>query len=109
MHLRPFEIRPSPMHGLGAFALRPIPRGTRLVEYAGARLTSDEEDERYPEVQGEVHHTYLSAIDDDIVIGGDRARVARAGPGDQVGSGAHGQDRPVDRRRRDRGDRALPG
>jgi SET domain-containing protein len=56
------------MHGLGAFAVRPIPEGTRLVEYAGARLTPDEADERYPEVPGDVHHTYLFAIDDDIVI-----------------------------------------
>ena len=56
------------MHGLGAFAVRPIPEGTRLIEYAGARLTPDEADERYPELPGEGHHTYLFAIDDDIVI-----------------------------------------
>ena len=56
------------MHGLGAFAVRPIPEGTRLIEYAGARLTPDEADARYPEVPGEGHHTYLFAIDDDIVI-----------------------------------------
>jgi uncharacterized protein len=56
------------MHGLGAFAVRPIPEGTRLIEYAGARLTPDEADERYPELPGDVHHTYLFAIDDDIVI-----------------------------------------
>jgi len=56
------------MHGLGAFAVRPIPEGTRLIEYAGARLTPAEADERYPDVPGEVHLTYLFAIDDDIVI-----------------------------------------
>ena len=56
------------MHGLGAFAVRPIPEGTRLIEYAGARLTPDEADERYPDLPGNVHHTYLFAIDDDIVI-----------------------------------------
>ena len=56
------------MHGLGAFAVRWIPEGTRLIEYAGARITPVEADERYPEVPGEVHHTYLFAIDDDIVI-----------------------------------------
>ena len=56
------------MHGLGAFAVRPIPAGTRLIEYAGARMTPDEADERYPEVAGEKHITYLFAIDDDIVI-----------------------------------------
>ena len=56
------------MHGVGAFAVRHIPSGTRLVEYAGARITPEEADERYPEVDGEEHITYLFAIDDDIVI-----------------------------------------
>jgi len=74
----PFEIRQSPVQGLGAFATRPIPAGTRLVEYAGARLTPAEADARYPDVPGERHHTYLFAIDDEIVIdaavGGNDAR-----------------------------------
>jgi SET domain-containing protein len=56
------------MHGLGAFAVRRIPKGTRLIEYAGARITPAEADERYPDVPGEEHLTYLFAIDDDIVI-----------------------------------------
>lgn len=63
-----FEIRPSPVHGFGAFAVRPIPVDTRLIEYAGARLTPAEADERYPDVPGEDHHTYLFAIDDEVVI-----------------------------------------
>jgi SET domain-containing protein len=65
---RPFEIRPSPMHGMGAFATRQIPEGTRLIEYAGERLTPDEADARYPDEPGKAHHTELFAIDDDIVI-----------------------------------------
>jgi SET domain-containing protein len=64
----PFEIRPSPMQGLGAFATRHIPAGTRLVEYAGQRLTPAEADARYPDDWNVRHHTYLFAIDDDIVI-----------------------------------------
>lgn len=63
-----FAIRPSPMHGLGAFASRPIPAGTRLIEYAGERLTPAEADARYPDQPGVPHHTCLFAIDDDIVI-----------------------------------------
>jgi uncharacterized protein len=74
----PFEIRPSPKHGMGAFATRAIPAGTRLVEYTGERLTPAEAERRYPDVPGEAHHTYLFAIDDDIVIdaavGGNEAR-----------------------------------
>ena len=63
-----FKIRPSPMHGLGAFATRRIPTGTRLIEYAGERLTPAEADARYPDQPGVPHHTCLFAIDDDIVI-----------------------------------------
>jgi SET domain-containing protein len=64
----PFEIRESPMQGLGAFATRAIPADTRLIEYAGQRLTPVEADARYPDVEGERHHTFLFAIDDDVVI-----------------------------------------
>ena len=40
----------------------------RLIEYAGERLTPAEADARYPDVAGERHHTFLFAIDDDVVI-----------------------------------------
>ena len=64
----PFEIRPSPMQGLGAFATRAIRPGVRLIEYAGERLTPGAADARYPDVDGERHHTFLFAIDDDVVV-----------------------------------------
>jgi SET domain-containing protein len=73
----PFEIRASSVHGLGAFATRRIPAGTRLIEYAGERLTPEQAEERYPDVPGERHHTFLFAIDDDVVIdAGGRQRRA---------------------------------
>ena len=75
---RPFEIRASTIHGLGAFATRAIAAGTRLIEYAGQRLTPAEADERYPDRDDDRHHTFLFAIDDDVVIdaavGGNDAR-----------------------------------
>jgi hypothetical protein len=64
----PFEIRPSAIQGLGAFATRPIPAGTCLIEYTGERITAAESEARYPDVPGERHHTFLFAIDDDVVI-----------------------------------------
>lgn len=74
----PFEIRPSRIQGLGAFATRRIPSGRRLIEYTGERLTPEQADARYPDAAGERHHTYLFAIDDDVVIdaavGGNDAR-----------------------------------
>ncbi len=75
----PFEVRESPMHGLGAFATRFIPARTRLIEYAGERLTPAEAEARYPDAPGERHHTFLFAIDDtdvviDAAVGGNAAR-----------------------------------
>ncbi|HMA21042.1 MAG TPA: SET domain-containing protein-lysine N-methyltransferase [Gemmatimonadaceae bacterium] len=66
--MHPFEIKSSPIQGLGAFATERIARGTRLIEYAGERLTPAEADARYPDDDAVRHHTYLFAIDDDVVI-----------------------------------------
>lgn len=64
----PFEIRPSPIQGLGAFATQPIAAGVRLIEYAGERLTPAEAEARYPDKTDTRHHTYLFAIDDTVVV-----------------------------------------
>jgi uncharacterized protein len=64
----PFVIGPSPIQGQGAFATHHIPAGTRLVEYAGERLSPAAAEARYPEADGERHHTFLFAIDDAVVI-----------------------------------------
>jgi SET domain-containing protein len=64
----PFEVRPSGIQGFGGFATRPIAAGTRIIEYAGERLTPAEAEARYPDVPGERHHTYLFAIDDAVVV-----------------------------------------
>ncbi|MBC8089306.1 MAG: SET domain-containing protein-lysine N-methyltransferase, partial [Phycisphaerae bacterium] len=60
-------MRPSPMQGLGAFAIYPIPEGMRMIEYAGERLTPEQADLRYPDVD-DVHHTMLFAIDESVVV-----------------------------------------
>lgn len=63
----PFEIRPSPIQGMGAFATEHIDAEIRFIEYAGERLTPAEAEARYPD-DGDRHHTYLFAIDDDVVV-----------------------------------------
>jgi SET domain-containing protein len=74
----PFETRRSGIQGLGGFATRHIPAGVRLIEYTGERLTAAEAEARYPDTEGERHHTYLFAIDDGVVVdaavGGNEAR-----------------------------------
>lgn len=72
-----FEVRSSSIHGLGVFALRRIPKGTRIVEYCGERLTTDEVERRY---DGEIDtgHTFLFHVGDDLYVdassGGNDAR-----------------------------------
>jgi len=52
---------------MGAFATEHIDAEIRFIEYAGERLTPAEAEARYPD-DGDRHHTYLFAIDDDVVV-----------------------------------------
>ena len=40
------EIRDSPIHGRGLIATRKIPKGTRVIEYVGEKITKKESDRR---------------------------------------------------------------
>ncbi|BAH40772.1 hypothetical protein GAU_3730 [Gemmatimonas aurantiaca T-27] len=61
-------MRQSGIQGFGGFATQAIPAGTRIIEYAGERLTPAESEARYPDTLGERHHTFLFAIDDEVVV-----------------------------------------
>ena len=62
------ELRPSSIQGLGAFAFRPIGKGTRIVEYLGERITPEEADERYDDDAMERPHTFLFTVNKKTVI-----------------------------------------
>lgn len=64
----PFELRQSPIQGLGAFATRRIRKGARIIEYIGERITQAEADVRYDDESMERHHTFLFNLDDDTVL-----------------------------------------
>jgi len=68
---RPFQVRRSKIHGKGVFATRRIPKGTRLIEYKGERISWEEADRRYDD-DIQPHHTFLFAVDDKTVIDGGR-------------------------------------
>jgi len=74
-----FEIRTSAIAGKGAFAIRHIPPGTRLIEYTGERVTHEEADSRYDDAEADGStHIVLFTVDARTVIdagvGGNDAR-----------------------------------
>jgi SET domain-containing protein len=63
-----FEVRDSPIQGLGAFALRQIRKGTRIIEYQGERITPEEADRRYDDDQSEHPHVLLFTVNKKTII-----------------------------------------
>jgi SET domain-containing protein len=74
---RKIATRRSAIHGNGMFAVAPIKKGERLIEYKGQRRTHEEVDEGD---SGDVDsgHTFLFTLNDEYVIdanfGGNSAR-----------------------------------
>jgi len=64
----PFEIRTSQIAGQGAFAIRPIRKGTRIVEYLGERISQAEADRRYDDTLVENPRILLFTVDARMVI-----------------------------------------
>jgi uncharacterized protein len=62
------EVRASRLHGLGVFAARRIPRGTRVIEYLGERVSHTEADRRYDHKDTGDNHTLLFIVDSHTVI-----------------------------------------
>ena len=73
-----FEVRPSAIQGLGAFALRRIRKGTRLIEYTGEHITPEEADRRYDDDAMDRPHTFLFTLSKrtivDAAVDGNEAR-----------------------------------
>jgi uncharacterized protein len=63
-----FEVRDSSVHGLGAFALCRIRKGTRIVEYLGERVSHEEADRRYESKDANDSHTFLFIVNSRTVI-----------------------------------------
>lgn len=74
----PFEVRESRLAGKGAFAIRPIKKGERIIEYVGERIPHPLADERYDDDSMEEHHTFLFTVSSRTVIdathGGNESR-----------------------------------
>ena len=72
------EVRNSPVHGRGVFAVAPIAKGTRIIEYLGDRVSHAAADARYEDHDESDNHTFLFIVDKHTVIdagvGGNDAR-----------------------------------
>jgi len=53
------ELRQSSIHGLGGFARKDIPKGTKIIEYTGEKIGNAEADRRYDDEAMKRHHTFL--------------------------------------------------
>lgn len=62
------QVRNSPIHGRGVFALREIPRGTTIIEYTGERISWDEADRREEKKDPDDTHTMLFTVSKKVVI-----------------------------------------
>jgi SET domain-containing protein len=71
-------VRRSKVHGNGCFARRDIPKGTRIIEYLGERMSHKEADRRYENEDAGNNHTFLFIADRrtviDATVGGNEAR-----------------------------------
>jgi hypothetical protein len=71
-------VRHSKVHGYGCFARRDIPKGTRIIEYFGERLSHKDADKRYEDADVNDNHTFLFIADRKTVIdatrGGNESR-----------------------------------
>jgi uncharacterized protein len=71
-------VRKSKVHGNGCFARQFIPKGTRIMEYLGERISHKEADKRYEGSDVNDNHTFLFIADRKTVIdatrGGNESR-----------------------------------
>jgi len=72
------EARNSAIHGTGVYAIAPIKKGARIIEYIGERISHAEADRRYERKGSDDGHTFLFIASNRTVIdatdGGNAAR-----------------------------------
>jgi SET domain-containing protein len=66
------EVRRSRIQGRGVFALAPIAKGTRIIEYTGERISNEEADARCGDESKGRHHTFLFASTTRTVVDASR-------------------------------------
>lgn len=67
---RPYVVKGSKIHGRGVFATRRIEAGTKITEYKGKRITSDQAAEQHALKEENCFHTFFFSLEDGRVIDG---------------------------------------
>lgn len=76
---RRIQVRSSGVHGRGVFALRPIAKGERIIEYKGEIISWSEAIRRHPHDPLDPNHTFYFTLEDgsrviDAKVGGNTSR-----------------------------------
>ena len=76
---RRIQVRKSGVHGKGVFALKPIARGERIIEYKGEIISWPEAQERHPHDPEQPNHTFYFSLDDGthVIDGGRGGNASR--------------------------------
>ncbi|MGI8890390.1 MAG: SET domain-containing protein [Chthoniobacterales bacterium] len=61
-------VRRSGVHGRGVFARQDIPRGNRIIEYTGERISWKAAQALPPTDPDDPHHTFFFSLDDGQVV-----------------------------------------
>ncbi len=76
---RRIQVRKSGVHGKGVFAIKPISKGERIIEYKGETIPWPEALRRHPHDPKDPNHTFYFTLGDgqeviDAKVGGNAAR-----------------------------------
>ena len=76
---RRIQVRKSGVHGKGVFALKPIARGERIIEYKGEIISWPEAQKRHPHDPQQPNHTFYFSLDDGthVIDGGRGGNASR--------------------------------
>ena len=72
-----YIVRNSKIHGKGVFARNALRKGTKIIEYTGPIISTEEADEIGTASVGGHTHTMLFTVDDDRVINGNEGGDAK--------------------------------
>jgi uncharacterized protein len=72
-----YFVEDSKVHGKGVFASKDIKKGKKIIEYIGTRISWEEANKRYVELDGHSHTMFFGVDDDNVIDGDDKGNEAK--------------------------------